>query len=428
MQIFGEKNAFGAPHLSRMIRDQPREDDIEFSGSYGLFLPLLPRISMAEEQPDLTPPELQRYARHLTLPEVGLVGQKKLKAAAVLCIGAGGLGSPLLMYLAAAGVGRLGLVDFDTVDASNLQRQVIHGQSDIDRLKVDSARDRLREINPHVELATITERLHAGNARELAADYDVIIDGTDNFPTRYLTNDLAVLTGKPNVYGSIYRFEGQVSVFAPHLGGPCYRCLFPNPPEPDQVPSCAEGGVLGVLPGIIGCLQASEAIKLILGIGEPAIGRLLHFDALRFRFREIKLRRDPACIICGDSPTLTELKEIDFTCMTTEPAPQAEISVQELAQRIESRNDKPFVLLDVREDAELQVASLPDHTHIPLGELPNRISELDPEAETIIHCKVGGRSAKALAYLQAQGFTRVCHVAGGINAWSREIDPSVPLY
>ncbi len=383
---------------------------------------------MTKDPAELSSTELQRYARHLTLPEVGLEGQQKLKAASVLCIGAGGLGSPLLMYLAAAGIGRIGLVDFDEVDLSNLQRQVIHGQSDIGRLKVDSARDRLQEINPHIELIAHTERLHAENAKELAEGYDVIIDGTDNFTTRYLSNDLAVLTGKPNVYGSIYRFEGQVSVFAPHLDGPCYRCLFPNPPDPDQVPSCAEGGVLGALPGIIGCLQANEAIKLILEIGEPAIGRLLHFDALRFRFREIKLRKDPACILCGDSPTLTQLKEIDFTCMTPEQNPLAEISVQELAQRFEERAERPFVLLDVREDAELAVATLPDHTHIALGDLPSRLAELDPESEIIIHCKVGGRSAKALAYLQAQGFANACHVAGGINAWSREIDPSVPLY
>lgn len=372
-----------------------------------------------------SPQEWTRYARHITLPEVGREGQQRLKAARVLCIGAGGLGSPVTLYLAAAGIGRIGIVDFDRVDLSNLQRQILHDTDDVGRPKVDSARERLAAINPGVEVATHATRFSAANARELAADYDLIIDGTDNFTTRYLSNDLAVVTGKPNVYGSIYRFEGQVSVFAPHLGGPCYRCLFPDPPEPGQVPGCAEGGVLGILPGIVGAMQANEAVKLILGIGDPLIGRLVHFDALSFRFREIKLRRDPQCAVCGESPTLTELQEIGFSCDMNPPS-LPEIDVHALADRIEK--SEPFVLLDVREPSEYEIAKLPGATLIPLGELPDRIGELDPAAETIIHCKAGGRSARALQLLLDAGFENACHVQGGINAWSREIDPNVPLY
>lgn len=372
-----------------------------------------------------SPQEWTRYARHITLPEVGREGQQRLKAARVLCIGAGGLGSPVALYLAAAGIGRIGIVDFDRVDLSNLQRQILHGTEDVGRAKVDSARERLAEINPEVEVVTHAVRFSAANARELAADYDLIIDGTDNFTTRYLSNDLAVLTGKPNVYGSIYRFEGQVSVFAPQRGGPCYRCLFPDPPEPGQVPSCAEGGVLGILPGIVGAMQANEAVKLILGIGDPLIGRLVHFDALSFRFREIKLRRDPQCAVCGESPTLTELQENDFSCDMNPPS-LPEIDVHQLLTRM--RDAKPFVLLDVREPPEYEIAKLPGATLIPLGELPGRLNELDPAAETIIHCKSGGRSAKALRLLLDAGFENACHVQGGINAWSREIDPNVPLY
>jgi sulfur-carrier protein adenylyltransferase/sulfurtransferase len=370
--------------------------------------------------------ETTRYARHFSLPEVGADGQGRLKAARVLCIGAGGLGSPVLMYLAAAGIGEIGLIDPDTVDLSNLQRQILHDTSDVGRLKVESARDRLTAINPEIRLTTFPHHFTSENAATIAAPYDVLIDGTDNFATRYLSNDLAVLTGKPNVYGSIYRFEGQVSVFAPHLGGPCYRCLFPKPPAPDAVPSCAEGGVLGVLPGIVGCLQANEAIKLILGIGEPLVGRLVHFDALAFRFREIRLRRDTDCALCGESPSITRLADIDFTCaMPLSPA-LPEIDVHELQRRMAS--NKPFVLLDVREISEYEVARLPGSLLIPLGELPERLGELDPEAPTIVHCKAGGRSAKALALLKEAGFTDACHVKGGINAWSQEIDPSVPYY
>lgn len=375
---------------------------------------------------ELSTEERQRYARHLTIPNVGVEGQQRLKAAKVLCIGAGGLGSPLLLYLAAAGIGEIGIVDFDRVDASNLQRQVLHGVENVGEKKTDSARQTLRSINPHVVVRTYEERLDVSNAFEIAAPYDVIIDGTDNFETRYLSNDLAVLTGKPNVYGSIFRFEGQVSVFDPSRGGPCYRCLFPTPPEPGQVPSCAEGGVLGVLPGIIGSLQANEAIKLILDLGEPLIGRLVHFDALAFRFREIKLRRDPECILCGKNPSLTDLQPIEFACDMSEPQELKEIDVHELKARFE--NPEPFLLLDVREPAEVEVARLPDSTLIPLGELPERLGELDQSAEIIIHCKAGGRSAKALALLNEAGFKNACHVQGGINAWSTEIDPSVPLY
>jgi sulfur-carrier protein adenylyltransferase/sulfurtransferase len=375
---------------------------------------------------DLSPAERQRYARHLTIPDVGVDGQRKLKAARVLCIGAGGLGSPVTMYLAAAGIGEIGIVDFDRVDVSNLQRQLLHDTADVGRLKVDSAVERLGAINSAVMVTTYETRLTSENAADISARYDLIIDGTDNFETRYLSNDLAVLTKKPNVYGSIFRFEGQVSVFAPHLGGPCYRCLFPNPPEPGQVPSCAEGGVLGVLPGIIGCLQANEVIKLILGLGDPLIGRLVHFDALAFRFREIKLRRDPQCAVCGENPTITELQDITFACDMSQSPTLPEIDVHQLKSRMDE--EKPFVLLDVREPAEIDVCRLPGSVVIPLGELPARLDELDPASETIIHCKAGGRSAKALQILLDAGFEDVCHVKGGINAWSAEIDPTVLHY
>ena len=387
------------------------------------MIPLIPD-SRATEHP-LSEAERSRYARHLTLPEVGPEGQRRLKASRVLCLGAGGLGSPVTMYLAAAGIGEIGLVDDDRVDFSNLQRQILHGTSDVGRLKIESARDRLAEINPEVRVTIFETRFTAENAAAIAEPYDLIIDGTDNFPTRYLSNDLAVLTKKPNVYGSIYRFEGQVSVFAPHLGGPCYRCLFPEPPAPGLVPSCAEGGVLGILPGIVGAMQANEAVKLLLGLGDRLIGRLVHFDALAFRFREIKLRRDPHCAVCGDSPTLTKLQDLEFTCDMNPPS-LPEIDVHQLKDRL--AQGTPFVLLDVREPAEIEVACLPGSVKIPLGELPTRISELDPSAETIIHCKAGGRSAKALQLLLDSGFTKACHVQGGINAWSKEIDPSVPLY
>ena len=381
---------------------------------------------------DLTPQEYQRYARHLSIPEVGVDGQRRLKAASVLCIGAGGLGSPITMYLAAAGVGRLGLVDPDTVDFSNLQRQILHGTDDVDRAKLDSAVDTLKQINPEVRIDTFKERFTSENAHQIAEPYDVIIDGTDNLATRYLSNDLAVLTRKPNVYGSIFRFEGQCSVFAPHLGGPCYRCMFPEPPEPGMVPSCAEGGVLGVLPGIVGNMQAIEAIKLIMGIGTPLIGRLIHFDALNFRFRDFKLRRDPDCPVCGENPTVTELIDYDEFCGIGRGAEDAselpEIDVHELKERIDQRDERPFVLLDVREPAEQKICSLPDSILIPLGELPDRLQELDRDTEIIIHCKAGGRSAKALELLMTSGFEKTSHVQGGIDAWAEHIDPKVPRY
>ena len=378
------------------------------------------------ESSELSIEEKQRYARHLTIPDVGSEGQKKLKAARVLCIGAGGLGSPVTMYLAAAGIGHIGIVDFDVVDFSNLQRQLLHGTEDVGKKKIESAVERLRSINPEVMVETYDTRLSAENAAEIAELYDLIIDGTDNFETRYLSNDLSVLTGKPNVYGSIFRFEGQVSVFAPHLGGPCYRCLFPTPPEPGQVPSCAEGGVLGVLPGIVGCLQANEAIKLILGTGDPLIGRLVHFDALAFRFREIRLRRDPECAICGESPTITELEEIEFACDVNDQPSIPEIDVHELKARLE--DDSTFVLLDVREHEEIEICKISESIVIPLSEFPDRIEELDKDSEIIVLCKLGGRSAKALQMLLDAGFENACHVQGGITAWAQEIDSSVPTY
>jgi len=384
------------------------------------------------EECKLSPGEYLRYARHLSIPEVGLEGQRRMKAASVLCIGAGGLGSPITMYLAAAGIGRLGLVDPDVVDSSNLQRQILHGTNDVGRPKLDSAVDTLKEINPEVAIDTYPERLTSGNARQIAEPYDLIIDGTDNFATRYLSNDLAVLTGKPNVYGSIFRFEGQCSVFAPHLGGPCYRCMFPEPPEPGMVPSCAEGGVLGVLPGVVGNMQAIEAIKLIMGIGVPLVGRLVHFDALAFRFREFKLRRDPGCPLCGENPTLTELIDYDEFCGTgrgTEEVTRLpEIDVRELKARMDQREERPFVLLDVREQVESEICRLPDAVLIPLGELSERLHELDRDSEIIIHCKAGMRSAKALELLIDNGFDKTCHVQGGIDAWSAHIDPTVPRY
>lgn len=385
--------------------------------------PLIDDLRTGEAE--LTETERSRYARHLVLPEVGFEGQRRLKAARVLCIGAGGLGSPVAMYLAAAGVGEIGIVDFDRVDFSNLQRQLLHRTEDVGRPKTESAAERLAEINPEVRVRVYETRLAAANAAAIAEPYDLIVDGTDNFPTRYLSNDLAVLLGKPSVYGSIHRFEGQVSVFAPHLGGPCYRCLFPEPPPPGLVPSCAEGGVLGILPGIVGCLQANEAVKLLLGIGEPLLGRLVHFDALAFRFREITLRRDPSCALCGDSPSRTELKDIEYACDMPPPS-LPEIDVHELRVRLESGSS--FVLLDVREHSEVAIARLPGSVVIPLGELPDRLGELDPEAELVVHCKAGGRSAKALQILIEAGFAKACHVQGGINAWSKEVDPSVPLY
>jgi adenylyltransferase/sulfurtransferase len=382
----------------------------------------------------LSPPELQRYARHLTLPEVGLAGQEKLKAARVLCIGAGGLGSPVAFYLAAAGVGAIGIVDPDVVDASNLQRQILHGQSDIGRSKLDSAADTLGEINPHVSLELFNTTFTRSNAMEIAAGFDIVIDGTDNFPTRYLSNDVCVFLRKPNVYGSIFRFEGQCSVFAPHLGGPCYRCMFPEPPDPGTVSSCAEGGVLGVLPGIIGSLQALEAIKLILGVGETLAGRLVHFDALRFRFREFKLRRDPDCPVCGANASITEPIDYDQFCGIPAPGtpPLASenavptITVEELHAR--RQEGAPFLLIDVREPYEHEICRIEGAKLIPLGQLAGHLDKLDRGAEIILHCKSGGRSEQAVRVLQEHGFKHVMHVAGGILSWAEAIDPSLAKY
>ena len=372
--------------------------------------------------------ELQRYARHLAIPEFGGEGQKKLKAVKVLCIGAGGLGSPVTMYLAAAGVGCIGIVDADVVDASNLQRQVLYSTADIGRKKLEAAKERLLGINPNVTIETHPVLFTAANAREIVSRYDVVIDGTDNFPTRYLSNDVCVWLKKPNIYGSILRFEGQVSVFAPHLGGPCYRCMMPQPPAPGLVPSCAEGGVLGVLPGIVGSMQALEAIKIIVGIGEPLIGRLLHVDTLAMRFRNVQLRRDPECPVCGEHPTITEPIDYQGFCgMTSTPPPDVPtITVQELRDLRQSRG-KHF-LLDVREPNEFATARIEGSTLIPLGELATRLNEIPADERVVVHCKLGGRSAKAVALLQQSGFSNVWNVAGGITAWSNDIDPAVPVY
>ena len=384
------------------------------------------------EAPALSAEEMRRYSRHLIMPEVGVDGQRRLKAASVLCIGAGGLGSPAALYLAAAGIGRLGIVDFDAVDFSNLHRQILHGTADVGRPKLQSARDRLHAINPEIAIDTHETALTSRNALDLFRDYDVIVDGTDNFPTRYLVNDACVLLGKPNAYGSIFRFEGQASVFAAP-GGPCYRCLYPEPPPPGLVPSCAEGGVLGVLPGVVGTIQATEAIKLILGIGRPLVGRLLLYDAFNMSFRELKLRRDPQCPVCGEQPTVRALIDYDQFCGIT-PAAQAapavpETTVEELKARLD-RGDRLFVL-DVREPSEYQISRIAGSTLIPLGELPKRIAELPSGADApdiVVHCKMGGRSAKAVKQLVDAGFTRVQNLKGGILAWSDRVDPTQPKY
>jgi adenylyltransferase/sulfurtransferase len=388
-----------------------------------------------QTRPDLSADEIKRYSRHLIMPEVGVDGQKKLKAGSVLCIGAGGLGSPAAMYLAAAGVGRIGMVDFDVVDFSNLQRQLLHGTSSVGRSKLDSAKDRLHDLNPHVEIDTYETTVTSDNALDLFRPYDVILDGTDNFPTRYLVNDACVLTGKPNAYGSIFRFEGQASVFGTKEG-PCYRCLYPEPPPPGLVPSCAEGGVLGVLPGVIGVIQATEAIKLILGIGEPLIGRFLIYDALKMRFRELKLRKDPDCPVCGTHPTVTKLIDYEQFCgIRPEPAatPSTGAAVNEwettsvdLKKRIDAGDD--VFILDVREPNEYQICKIPGSVLIPLGELPRRYAELPKDKDIVAHCKMGGRSAKAMEFLQTVGFKRVKNLKGGILDWIDKVDPSQPKY
>ena len=388
---------------------------------------------------DLSKDEILRYSRHLILPEVGMEGQRKLKAAKVLLVGTGGLGAPAALYLAAAGVGTIGLVDFDVVDVTNLQRQVIHGTSDIGRPKIVSAEESMKEINPYLNVVRHEVALTSENAMEILKDYDYVVDGTDNFPTRYLVNDACVLLKKPNVYGSIFRFEGQATVFAYPGGngrdqGPCYRCLYPEPPPPGLVPSCAEGGVLGILPGTIGLIQATETVKLILGIGDPLIGRLMLYDALGMKFRELKLRRDPACPVCGDAPTVTALIDyVQFCGMPHSEGPQpvqevtgGEIDAKGLKAKID-RGDK-FTLLDVREPHEYEIAKIPGSVLIPLGDVVKRAGELDKDADIVVHCKMGGRSAKAIEALKPLGFKNLTNLKGGITAWSTDVDPSVPKY
>ena len=382
--------------------------------------------------PELTTDDLSRYSRHLILPEVGMEGQQKLKAARVLCVGTGGLGSPLALYLTAAGIGTLGLVDFDVVDSSNLQRQIIHSTKDIGRKKLDSAEEKLKALNPSINIVKHDTMLSSANALEIIKDYDIVADGTDNFPTRYLVNDACVLLGKPNAYGSIFRFEGQASVFATEQG-PCYRCLYPEPPPPGLVPSCAEGGVLGILPGLVGVIQATEVIKLILGKGEPLIGRLLLVDALNMRFRELKLRKNPECPVCGENPTVTELIDYQHFCGIVPETPQEanvkngipQISVKELKRRIDAGED--VQLIDVREPYEYQIAQIGGKL-IPQNDVANRLSEIDRDREVVVHCRSGARSQRIAEFLKQAGYPRVVNVAGGILAWSDEIDPKVQKY
>jgi adenylyltransferase/sulfurtransferase len=381
--------------------------------------------------PGLTRDEILRYSRHLLIPEVGLDGQRKLKGSSALIIGTGGLGSPVALYLAAAGVGRIGLVDYDVVDSSNLQRQIIHGTSMIGKLKVESARARLVDLNPDVQVDVYNEPFTSENASRIATDYDILLDGTDNFPTRYLTNDVAVFLGKPNVYASIYRFDGQVSVFYAKEG-PCYRCLFPEPPPPGLVPSCAEGGVLGVLPGTIGTIQATEALKVLLGIGDPLIGRLLLYNALDMSFDFVKLKKNPKCRVCGENADIKELIDYEEFCGVPshdhdEGSAGAgyDISADELSTRLKQNHLK---LLDVREPHELQISALPGAVNIPLGTLAARLSELDSAQDMVVFCKTGSRSTRALELLASAGFKKVKNLKGGINAWAREIDPSLPIY
>ena len=392
------------------------------AGGSGVAAPALPALSGDE---------IKRYSRHLILSEVGMEGQQKLKAAKVLCIGAGGLGSPVAIYLAAAGVGTIGIVDFDSVDLSNLQRQILHGTSDVGRSKLASAKDTLHNLNPHVNVITHEVALSSANALDLFRGYDVVVDGTDNFPTRYLVNDACVLLGIPNAYGSIFRFEGQASVFGTK-DGPCYRCLYPEPPPPGLVPSCAEAGVLGILPGLIGTIQATETVKLILGMGQTLAGRFLIYDAMKMRFRELTLRKDPDCPVCGTHPTVTALIDYDQFCgvapaqAATPTSDMSDMTVLELKARIDA-GTAPFIL-DVRETQEYQINRIAGSTLIPLGELPARVGELDPNVEIVCQCKMGGRSAKAAAFLRQQGFANVHNLTGGITAWVEQVDPSQPKY
>jgi sulfur-carrier protein adenylyltransferase/sulfurtransferase len=379
---------------------------------------------------ELNNDEIKRYSRHLILPEVGLAGQKRIKSGSVLCVGAGGLGSPIAMYLAAAGIGKIGIVDFDTVDYSNLQRQILHTDADVGRPKAQSAKETIQGINPNCEVVIHNTRITSENALDLIRPYDIVVDGTDNFPTRYLTNDACVLLKKPNVYGSIFRFEGQASVFAPHLGGPCYRCLYPEPPPPGEVPSCAEGGVLGVLPGIIGCIQTTEILKLALGKGNLLVGRLLLFNALDMKFRELKLRRDPQCPVCGENPTVKELIDYEMFCGIQPPDPAGnpnEVTVQEMKRAL----DDPKLgikVIDVREPFEYEIAHIEGVPLLPMSQIQGRFTELDPNSQYYFLCKVGARSMDVVDFLHEQGFKYVKNIKGGIDAWSAEIDPSLPRY
>jgi adenylyltransferase/sulfurtransferase len=381
---------------------------------------------------ELTNEQIRRYGRHLILPEVGLEGQKKICASRVLCIGAGGLGSPVALYLAAAGIGTLGIVDFDQVELSNLQRQVIHGTDALGTPKAQSAKKSLERLNPGVAVVLHETRLTSLNALEIIGQYDMVVDGTDNFPTRYLANDACVLLKKPNVYGSIFRFEGQASVFAPHLGAPCYRCLYPEPPPPGEVPSCAEGGVLGVLPGVIGLIQATEVLKLAAGIGRSLLNRLMLYDALEMKFHELKLRRDPRCPLCGERPSITRLIDYEAFCGLNKPSTNNimhpdEVSVQQLKEALDNPA-QGIKVIDVREPNEHQIARINGAALLPLSQLAQRVAELNPDQPYYIHCKMGGRSMKALEFLRQQGFKNLKSVAGGITAWSNEIDPTVPKY
>jgi len=392
----------------------------------------MPTITSPTPLPELTTDDLSRYSRHLILPEVGMEGQRKLKAAKVLCVGTGGLGSPMAFYLAAAGIGTLGLVDFDVVDASNLQRQIIHSTKDIGRKKLDSAEEKLLALNPVLNVVKHETMLSSANALEILKDYDIVADGTDNFPTRYLVNDACVLLGKPNVYGSIFRFEGQASVFATEEG-PCYRCLYPEPPPPGLVPSCAEGGVLGILPGLVGVIQATEVIKLILGNGAPLIGRLLLVDALNMRFRELKLRKNPECPVCGKHPTVTQLIDYQQFCgIVPESAQESslkngipQMTVKELKRRLDAGED--LQLIDVREPYEVQIAQMGGKL-IPQNDVPQRLAEIDRDREVVVHCRSGARSQRIAEFLKQNGYARVANLAGGILAWSDEIDPKVQKY
>ena len=374
----------------------------------------------------LSQQERSRYARHLSLPEVGLEGQKKLKAASILVVGTGGLGSPVLLYLAAAGIGRIGIVDFDRVEFSNLQRQIIHGTSDVGRAKVESAATAIREINPSVSVECHDQALSSANAMDIAKDYDVVIDGTDNFATRYLVNDVCVLLGKPNCYGSIFRFEGQASVFG-FGDGPCYRCLYPTPPDPHLIPNCAEGGVLGVLPGLVGTIQANEAIKVVLGVGEPLVGRLLLVDALSMRFRQLTLKKDPECPVCGDSPIITEPIDYDDFCGVSKMEPQSPWDIEPSSLKNDLDAGTELLVLDVREPHEYEICNL-NGKLIPLGELAGRVDELDRAQKIVVHCKLGGRSSKAVELLRQQGFEDVHNLKGGIIAWANQIDSDLETY